>query len=98
MANALRIALIADIHHGMDQGTKLGSAALDLLRPFVDWVNATGPDLVVELGDRTTISIKTRISSGPVTSPTPSRPCNAPVCISWAIMTPINSRAWSQRT
>jgi hypothetical protein len=29
MAHALRIALIADIHHGMDQGTKLGSAALD---------------------------------------------------------------------
>ena len=52
MATALKIALIADIHHGMDQGTKLGSAALDLLRPSVDWVNATGPDLVVELGDR----------------------------------------------
>jgi len=52
MANALRIALIADIHHGVDQGTKLGSAALTLLQPFVDWVNAIGPDLVVELGDR----------------------------------------------
>jgi predicted phosphodiesterase len=52
MANTLRIALIADIHHGVDQGTKLGSAALTLLQPFVDWVNAIGPDLVVELGDR----------------------------------------------
>jgi len=36
MANTLRIALIADIHHGVDQGTKLGSAALTLLQPFVD--------------------------------------------------------------
>ncbi|MCC7017313.1 MAG: metallophosphoesterase [Rhodospirillales bacterium] len=52
MANALRIALIADIHHGIDMGTKLGSAALPLMRPFVDWVNANRPDLVVELGDR----------------------------------------------
>lgn len=52
MANALKIALIADIHHGMDIGTKLGSAALALMQPFVDWVNAIRPDLVVELGDR----------------------------------------------
>lgn len=49
---ALKIALIADIHHGVDMGTKLGSAALTLLQPFVDWVNAIQPDLVVELGDR----------------------------------------------
>jgi hypothetical protein len=52
MANALKIALIADIHHGVDMGTKLGSAALALMQPFVDWVNAIGPALVVELGDR----------------------------------------------
>ncbi len=52
MANALKIALIADIHHGVDIGTKRGSAALTLMQPFVDWVNAIGPDLVVELGDR----------------------------------------------
>src|SRR5919198_517754 len=52
MANTLRIALIADIHHGIDQGTKLGFAALTLLQPFVDWVNAIGPDLVFNLGDR----------------------------------------------
>ena len=52
MAHALKIALIADIHHGMDVGTKVGSAALTLLQPFVDWVNAIGPDIVVELGDR----------------------------------------------
>lgn len=52
MTDVLRIALIADIHHGLDVGTKLGTAALTLLQPFVDWVNAIGPDLVVELGDR----------------------------------------------
>ena len=52
MATPLTIALIADIHHGVDQGTKLGSAAMALMRPFVDWANATRPDLVVELGDR----------------------------------------------
>ena len=52
MPSSLKIALIADIHHGIDAGTKLGSAALTLMRPFVDWVNAVRPDLVVELGDR----------------------------------------------
>ena len=52
MATSLTIALISDIHHGLDQGTKIGSAAMDLMRPFVDWVNAARPDLVIELGDR----------------------------------------------
>ena len=52
MASTLKIALIADIHHGIDAGTKLGSAAMTLLRPFVDWVGSLNPDLVVELGDR----------------------------------------------
>jgi Icc protein len=52
MTQALKIALIADIHHGIDVGTKLGSAALPLLQPFVDWVNDVRPHLVVELGDR----------------------------------------------
>lgn len=48
----LKIALIADIHHGVDVGTKLGSAALTLLQPFTAWVNDIRPHLVVELGDR----------------------------------------------
>jgi len=52
MPQPLKIALIADIHHGIDIGTKLGSSALTLLQPFVDWVNAVRPHLVVELGDR----------------------------------------------
>lgn len=52
MARPLKVALVADIHHGQDVGSKLGSAALSLLAPFVVWVNSIRPDLVVELGDR----------------------------------------------
>ncbi len=48
----LRVALIADIHHGEDRDTKLGTAALPLLARFRDFVAQAGPDLVVELGDR----------------------------------------------
>lgn len=52
MANARTIALIADMHHGIDSGTTLGSVALALMQPFVDWVDAMRPDLVVARGDR----------------------------------------------
>jgi hypothetical protein len=52
MATVLKIALIADSHHGIAIGTKLGSAALALMQPLVDWANAIRPDLVIELGDR----------------------------------------------
>jgi Icc protein len=48
----LRLAVIADIHHGPDQGTKKGAAALGLLEAFVDRVNGSGADAVIELGDR----------------------------------------------
>lgn len=48
----LRLALITDIHHGEDHGTKLGSHALPLLSDFLEWVAGVGPDLIVELGDR----------------------------------------------
>jgi predicted phosphodiesterase len=48
----LRVALIADIHHGEDSGTKLGTAALPLLARFREFVAEAGPDLVIELGDR----------------------------------------------
>jgi hypothetical protein len=51
MSDVLRVALIADIHHGMDVGTKLGTAALTLLQPFIHWVNDIRPGLVVELVD-----------------------------------------------
>lgn len=52
MPAALRIALVTDIHHGADTGTKVGSQALPLLRRFCDWAEDLGPDLVVEMGDR----------------------------------------------
>ncbi len=48
----MRIALIADIHHGADRFTKNGTAALGLLADFAAWSNAAAPDLVVDLGDR----------------------------------------------
>lgn len=49
---SLRLAIVADVHHGPDSYTKLGAAALDLLRAFVDFANATRPDAVIDLGDR----------------------------------------------
>lgn len=48
----LRIALVADIHHGAPSHTKRGDTALSLLARFADWANAEGPDLVLDLGDR----------------------------------------------
>lgn len=48
----MRLALVADIHHGANHGTKLGEAALPLLARFRDWCAGASPDLVVELGDR----------------------------------------------
>lgn len=52
MTSRLRLALIADIHHGPDLPTKRGSAALPLLERFAGFVRAHAPDLVLELGDR----------------------------------------------
>jgi len=49
---AIRIAVVADIHHGRDTATKRGSAALGLLDRFVDSVNAGNFDAVIDLGDR----------------------------------------------
>lgn len=48
----LRIAIIADIHHGAPSHTKRGDTALDLMARFADWSNETAPDLVLDLGDR----------------------------------------------
>src|SRR5262245_26091937 len=48
----LRLAIVADIHHGDDRNTKKGTAALSLLERFVEQVNADRPDAVIELGDR----------------------------------------------
>lgn len=49
---SVRLAIITDIHHGPDVWTKCGHAALGLTRQFVDYVNTTKPDAVIELGDR----------------------------------------------
>ncbi len=48
----VRLAVVTDIHHGADYGTKLGASALPLLGRFRDWCAEVAPDLVVELGDR----------------------------------------------
>lgn len=48
----VRLAIVADIHHGANHGTKLGEAAWPLLGRFREWCAATGPALAVEMGDR----------------------------------------------
>lgn len=48
----IRLAVVADIHHGPDACTKRGSAALGLLREFVAFANAEVVDAVIDLGDR----------------------------------------------
>ncbi|MDZ7799707.1 MAG: metallophosphoesterase [Trueperaceae bacterium] len=48
----LRIAMVADVHCGEDQGTKLGSRAPDLLPAALAEIARHRPDLVVDLGDR----------------------------------------------
>ena len=49
---AIRLAVIADIHHGRDTFTKKGSAALPLLDQFIAQANEGAFDAVIELGDR----------------------------------------------
>lgn len=51
---SLKIALISDLHHGPDRGTKFGSRARELFTKFVEFANGFKPALVVELGDRIT--------------------------------------------
>ena len=50
--SSVRIAVVADIHHGADHMTKLGSAALPLLAEFRRFIADARPDAVVDLGDR----------------------------------------------
>jgi len=49
---AVRLAIVADIHHGADQFTKKGTAALPLMADFARFVADAKPDLVLDLGDR----------------------------------------------
>jgi len=51
MRARLRIAVVADVHHGLSVGTKAGSLALGLADEIVRAVNDENPDLVVNLGD-----------------------------------------------
>lgn len=50
--SALRICLVADIHHGGDSFTKKGTAALELLSDFAGFASEAHPDAVIDLGDR----------------------------------------------
>lgn len=50
----LRIAVVGDVHAGPDRGSKRGSAAFELLDHVLPKIEASAPDLVVELGDRIT--------------------------------------------
>jgi 3',5'-cyclic-AMP phosphodiesterase len=48
----LTLAIITDIHHGPDRGTKLGTTALPLLDKFRDFVSDLHPACTVDMGDR----------------------------------------------
>ena len=52
MLAPLKLALVADIHHGQDKLTKRGAAALGLLDDFLRWAGDWGADMVIDLGDR----------------------------------------------
>lgn len=49
---SVRIAVVADIHHGAPSATKRGDTALDLMADFARFANDARPDFVVDLGDR----------------------------------------------
>lgn len=49
---AVRLAVVADIHHGADSLTKRGTTALGLLGEFARFVADARPDAVIDLGDR----------------------------------------------
>ena len=48
----IRIAVIADIHHGAPTHTKRGDAALPLMEEFAGFANVARPNIVLDLGDR----------------------------------------------
>jgi 3',5'-cyclic-AMP phosphodiesterase len=49
---AIRLCIVADIHHGEDSFTKRGGAALPLMEEFARFVADARPDIVIDLGDR----------------------------------------------
>lgn len=52
MPETLKLAVVADIHHGEDKLTKRGSSALALLDDFLAFAGGWGADLIIDLGDR----------------------------------------------
>jgi predicted phosphodiesterase len=52
MSKALRLAFVADIHHGENSYTKVGAQALPLMAEFRRFVVEARPDAVIDLGDR----------------------------------------------
>ncbi|MDP7548029.1 MAG: metallophosphoesterase, partial [Alphaproteobacteria bacterium] len=52
MPETLKLAIVTDIHHGPDKLTKVGSAAVPLLRDFADFTRDYQPHFIAELGDR----------------------------------------------
>ncbi|MBS7697009.1 MULTISPECIES: metallophosphoesterase [unclassified Chelatococcus] len=52
MSQALRLAFVADIHHGDNSFTKVGVEALPLMEEFRRFVGDARPDAVIDLGDR----------------------------------------------
>lgn len=52
MSKALRLAFVADIHHGENSFTKVGAQALPLMAEFRRFVAEVKPDAVIDLGDR----------------------------------------------
>lgn len=48
----VKVAVISDIHHGPDRGSKRGSRAKGLVQKFAVWLSKNPHDIAVELGDR----------------------------------------------
>lgn len=49
----IKIALIADVHHGPQSHTKVpGWSVLETVREFIEFANRRGADLLLDLGDR----------------------------------------------
>ena len=51
MPKTLKLAVSTDIHRGPDKMTKVGSAAVLLLKDFALFAQAYQPNFITELGD-----------------------------------------------
>jgi HAD superfamily hydrolase (TIGR01450 family) len=52
MPETLKLAIVTDIHYGPDKLTKVGTAALSMLRDFKAFTEDYRPHFIAELGDR----------------------------------------------